>query len=346
MSEITEAAKAAKPVDARGSQSSWRLYYRRNGRALNAFVTFLLVWGFFAFNNPQLFLIPGYYNAFLFSVPATVIITTALVFVVVAGEIDLAFPSVIGASGGVFMTLVLAGFPVLASAAVTLVFGALIGAGIGAIVVYGKISSLVATLGLNFFIVGIVNLLAQGRNIESRDSLGTFGNRFFTGKWPVGETGLQIPNHFIIALVWVGFCYVLFKYHRFGVRVQMVGDNPDSARQMGINIDMVRVGVFVFSGLAAALCGVILVQTANMVWFPTSGKAYLLIALAALFVGGTPTWGGVGTIWGAFFGALTVTLIPSGAVGAGFAGFWTDFIFGLVIILTMVAHRFSGARVR
>jgi simple sugar transport system permease protein len=335
---------APRPTDARRSQSPLRLFYRRNGRALNAFVTLLLVWGFFAANNLELFLIPGYYNAFLFSVPATIIMTTALVFVVVAGEIDLAFPSVMGASGGIFMTLILWGLPIIPAALATLLVGAAIGAAIGTVVVYGRISSLVATLGLNFFIVGIVNLLAQGRNIEDRDSVQTWGFQFFTGRWDLW--GLQVPNHFVIAVLWTALLYVVFRYHRFGVRVQLVGDNPESARQMGINIDLVRVGVFVVSGLAAALCGVILVQTANMVWFPTSGKAYLLIALAALFVGGTPVWGGVGTIWGAFFGALTITLIPSGAVGAGFAGFWTDFIFGLVIILTMVAHLFSGARVR
>ena len=334
----------ASPIDRRVPVGRLRLLYRRNGRALNALVTLLLVWAFFAANNPALFLIPGYYNAFLFSVPATIIMTTALVFVVVAGEIDLAFPSVIGASGGVFMTLVLLGLPIVPAALVTLALGAAIGAGIGAIVVWGRISSLVATLGLNFFIVGIVNLLAQGRNIESRDSVGSWGYQVFTGRWDV--LGLQVPNHFLMALLWTALLYIVFRHHRFGLRVQLVGDNADSARQMGINIDMVRVGAFVVSGVAAALCGVILVQTANMVWFPTSGRAYLLIALAALFVGGTPVWGGVGTIWGAFFGALTVTLIPSGAVGAGFAGFWTDFIFGLVIILTMVAHRFSGARVR
>lgn len=342
---MTDTTTAAKPeIDTRGDQSAWILFYRRNGRALNAFITLLLVWGFFAFNNPTLFLIPGYYNAFLFSVPATIIITTALVFVIVSGEIDLAFPSVIGAAGGLFMYMVLFGVPILVAAAVTMTLGAAIGFGIGAVVVWGKISSLVATLGLNFFIVGLVNLLAQGRNIEARDAVGSFGYRFFVSRWDV--FGLQVPNHFIIAILWTVFCYVLFTYHRFGVRVQLTGDNPESARQMGINIDRVRIGVFVFSGLAAGLCGVILVQTANMVWFPTSGRAYLLIALAAVFVGGTPVWGGVGTIWGAFFGALTITLIPSGAVGAGFAGFWTDFMFGLVIILSMIAHRFSGARVR
>jgi simple sugar transport system permease protein len=113
---------------------------------------------------------------------------------------------------------------------------------------------------------------------------------------------------------------------------------------MGINVERIRVGVFGLSAVAASLAGVILVQTANMVWFPLSGKAYLLPVLAALFVGGTPVWGGVGTIIGAVFGALTIGMIPSGAVGAGFAGFWTAFIFGVVIIATMVVHRFSGTR--
>jgi simple sugar transport system permease protein len=333
-------------VDTRKDAPAWLRAYRQNGRAINAAIAFLLVWLFFAASNPTLFLIPAYYNAFLYSVPAAIIMTTALVFVIVAGELDLAFPSVIGASGGLFVSLCLAGFGVIPSALVTLAFGAALGACIGAVVVYGRISSLVATLGLNFFIVGIVNLLAQGKNIEQSESVGTWGQWLFTGTWPLFGTGLMIPNHFLIALLWTAGLYLVFRRHRFGVRTQLVGDNADSARQMGISTDRVRVGVFVVSGLAAALCGVILVQSSNMVWFPTSGKAYLLVALAALFVGGTPVWGGVGTIWGAFFGALTVTLIPSGAVGAGFAGFWTDFIFGLVIILTMVAHRFSGGRVR
>ncbi len=351
MSDATPAA--AKPaeavadaVDKRSEQSTWFRFYRRNGRALNAFLTFAFVWLVFAVNNPVLFLNPVFYNAFLFSVPATVFLTTSLVFVIVSGELDLAFPSVVGAAGGVFMYQVMLGMPVVPAFVVTMAFGAMIGLMIGAIVVYGKISSLVATLGLNFFILGLVNLLAQGRTISNPDAVDTFGYRLFVGKWRLFDTGLQVPNHFLWSILWVVFCFVLFKYHRFGVRVQLVGDNTDSAREMGINIERVRIGVFVFSGIAAAITGAILVQMANMVWFPTSGKAYLLVALAALFVGGTPTWGGVGTIVGAFFGALTVTLIPSGAVGAGFAGYWTDFLFGFVIILTMIAHRFSGARVR
>ena len=335
--------KSITPVDARREQAPLRRFYSRNGRAVNSAMAFVCVWLFFASQNWGLFLNPGFYGSYLFSVPPSIILVTALVFVVTAGEIDLSFPAVIGAGGGMFMTLLIWGMPILPAALMTLVLGAVLGVGIGAIVVYGKISSLVATLGLSFFIVGIVNFMAQGKNLELRTAVGTWGNGFFVGKRMI--FGTQVPNHFFIALVWTGLMYVLFRYHRFGVRVQMLGDNPNSARQMGINVDRIRVGVFVLSSVAAALAGVILVQTANMVWFPLSGKAYLLPVLAAIFVGGTPVWGGVGTVIGAFFGALTIGLIPSGAVGAGFAGFWTEFIFGIVIIATMVVHRFSGGRV-
>jgi ribose/xylose/arabinose/galactoside ABC-type transport system permease subunit len=333
----------AAPIDTRREQSPLRRFYGRNGRAVNAGLAFVCVWLFFASQNWALFMNPGFYGSYLFSVPPSIILATALVFVITAGEIDLSFPAIIGAGGGIFMTLIIWGLPVMPAALVTLALGALVGAAVGVIVVYGKISSLVATLGLSFFIVGIVNFLAQGQNLEYRDAVGTAGNLFFVGKWNI--LGLQVPNHFLISLVWVAVMYVLFRYHRFGVRVQMVGDNPNSARQMGINVDRIRVGVFVLTGVAGALSGLILVQTANMVWFPLSGKAYLLPVLAAIFVGGTPVWGGVGTIIGAMFGALTIGLIPSGAVGAGFAGFWTEFIFGIVIIATMVVHRFSGGRV-
>ena len=80
-----------------------------------------------------------------------------------------------------------------------------------------------------------------------------------------------------------------------------MGDNADSAAQMGINVNRVRIGVFAYAGLGAALAG-IFSSLVNFTWWPTQGFGYLLLALAAVFIGGTPTWGGVGTIVGAVFG--------------------------------------------
>ena len=146
------------------------------------------------------------------------------------------------------MYSVVLGVPVIPAFLLTVALGALIGLGIGLIVVYGRISSLVATLGLNFFILGIVNLLAQGKTITAPHAMDSFGYALFVGKWHLFDTTLRVPNHFIWSLVWVVFCFVLFKYHRFGIRVQLVGDNADSAREMGINIERVRVSVFIVSG--------------------------------------------------------------------------------------------------
>ena len=111
------------PVDARREQTPLRRFYSRNGRAVNSAMAFVCVWLFFASQNWGLFLNPGFYGSYLFSVPPSIILVTALVFVVTAGEIDLSFPAVIGAGGSIFMTLLIWGMPTLPAALLTLVPG-------------------------------------------------------------------------------------------------------------------------------------------------------------------------------------------------------------------------------
>src|SRR5260370_21579212 len=136
---------------------------------------------------------------------------------------------------------------------------------------------------------------------------------------------------------------LMFNRHRFGARVRAVGDNPDSATQMGINVARVRISTFVFMGLGAALAGVFSTMV-NYTWWPTTGDGYLLPAIASVFVGGTPTWGGVGTITGGAIGALTVSFIQSGIVAAGLSSFYVQFFNGLILILALLAHRWKPNR--
>ena len=72
-------------------------------------------------------------------------------------------------------------------------------------------------------------------------------------------------------------------------------------------------------GFGAALAGVFSTMI-NFTWWPTSGDGYLLPALASVFVGGTPTWGGIGTVVGGAIGALIVSFIQTGIVSAGLDG--------------------------
>jgi simple sugar transport system permease protein len=64
----------------------------------------------------------------------------------------------------------------------------------------------------------------------------------------------------------------------------------------------------------------------------------MLLVFAAVFVGGTSAYGGQGTIYGSFIGAILIGIIEAGIVSAGLVGFWTRFIHGLVIILSVSAY--------
>jgi simple sugar transport system permease protein len=114
---------------------------------------------------------------------------------------------------------------------------------------------------------------------------------------------------------------------------------------MGINVRRTRVLLFLFVGIGAALAGVFSVLI-NFVWWPTTGDGFLLPGLAGIFVGGTPSWGGVGTVVGGALGATIVSIIETGVIAAGLTGFYTQFFYGLVIILSLIGHRFNGRRYR
>lgn len=138
---------------------------------------------------------------------------------------------------------------------------------------------------------------------------------------------------------------LLFNYHIFGSRISCVGDNLESSREMGINVATIKTLAFVYVGIASAIVAIQFTLT-GQIFYPTIGEGLLMIVLAAVFVGGTPTWGGVGTMIGAFFGACTVRFIQTGVIEAGLTGFWTQFFNGLIILLALAGHKLHEPRYR
>ena len=125
-----------------------------------------------------------------------------------------------------------------------------------------------------------------------------------------------------------------------------IGDNPDSAGQMGVERQLGPRRQPSSSWASARRFAGIFSTMINFTWWPTTGDGYLLPAIASVFVGGTPTWGGVGTIVGGAFGALIVSFIQSGIVAAGLSGFYVQFFNGLIIILSLLGHRWNQVRYR
>jgi simple sugar transport system permease protein len=80
-------------------------------------------------------------------------------------------------------------------------------------------------------------------------------------------------------------------------------------------------------------------------WPSTLGEGYLMRTLAAVFLGGTSVFGGVGTIFGTFLGCFIIGAIEAGTVAIGLTGYWTQLIFGMIIILSVAMHTFLRKRI-
>ncbi len=338
MADIAKVNVAA-PADRHPTERPLRKFLFDNRAALGSLAVFVVMLLIFFVANPRVFSSWGLYAAVLTTLPVALFMTAPLVFVVTSGEIDLSFPAVMGFASLAFAYVVQAGYDPFVAIGAALVVGALLGLGVGALVGYGGLSSLVATLGLTFMLRGVILILTNSRSIavpQLGDSLA----------FQITSTEVfGIPVQIIWAVAFVIFCALLYNRHRFGAQVHVVGDNPDSANEMGVNVNRTRVKVFAFMGVGAALAGVFS-TTINFTWWPTSGDGYLLPVIASVFVGGTPPWGGIGTVIGGAIGALTVSFIQTGVVGAGLSGFYVQFFYGLIIILSLLGHRFNQTRYR
>lgn len=330
---------------AREEASGLVKWSRNNRRAITSTLFLIVMLIGFTFANPEVFSQFKTYRSVMIALPVSIFLVVPLVFVVTAGEIDLSFPSVVGLASYAFVSIVDQGGAPLLGIAAALLVGAFLGFLNGVLVVRIGLSALVATLGMNFFLRGLINILVEGFSIAIPEIRGTLIHTLMTDDsiMIVGNQG--IPNQMLWALAFTALGVFLYNRHSFGVRVHCVGDNPESAAEMGIDVDRTRILVFVFTGIGAALAGVFSVMI-NFVWWPTTGDGLLLPVLAGLFVGGTPTWGGIGTVFGGAIGTSIVAFIETGVIAAGLTGFFTQFFYGLIIILSLIFQRFNGGRVR
>ncbi len=320
-------------------QSRFRRILANNRPAIGSFLVAVAMLVIFFVGDPNVFSQWNVYRAVLIGLPVVVFVVVPLVFVVTVGEIDLSFPATIGMTGWVFALVVQAGYDPFLGLGAALITGLVLGLCVGWLVVYANLSSLIATLGMNFMLRGLIQIKTEGKSIALSGLQDSLAYKLFAAQY------FGIPA----SLFWVAFfviaCSLLYNRHRFGLRVHVVGDNPDAAQQMGINVRLVRLQTFAFVGFGAALAGVFAVFI-NYTWWPTSGESYLLPGLASVFVGGTAPWGGIGTVIGSAIGAFTVSFIQTGVVGVGLSGFYVQFFYGLIIILSLLGHRWNQIRYR
>jgi ribose transport system permease protein len=240
--------------------------------------------------------------------PVTVM-AVAVVFVLSAGEIDLSIGSVVALSALVTAKL-------LQSEGVALAVAAGLGVGLGVGAVNGffvtalRLPSFLVTLASLGFVAGLARTISDLQSVA-------VANEGFANVFGAGDVG-PIPGLAFWALGAVALGQFAFRHTRFGAHVVATGDNASAARVAGIRVDKVRFGVFVLSGGAAALAGILYTGRLQGATY-TLGEQELLVVIAAVVIGGTRLFGGQGSVIGALLGSLTLGTLTNGLILWGFS---------------------------
>jgi simple sugar transport system permease protein len=309
----------------------------------------LLMFAVFIIAAPTVFTHLLIYMSFLQTVPPLLTLGLGLTLVITAGEIDLSFPAVVALAGFIFSWMfkhVHTPWAPWAGFLLALFAGAVVGYINGLFVAKIGVPSIISTLAAQFFWYGITILIANGLQLNIKDIETTSIHTVFTGR----IFGL-IPAQAVWALGLTVLLWFILNRHTFGEALMFIGDNPNVARVMGIDVEKTKIQLFTLMGVIAAFSGLLLTIEIN-VFFPTQGQGFLLPVMAAVFIGGTLISGGLGSMVGTFVGSYLIGSLQAGVVATGITSYWVQSVMGLIMAgavalnVTIGEGRFAGFAAR
>lgn len=299
---------------------------------INLILTLMLfgIWGLFCYFSPTVFLSGNIYFSYLSSIPIILILALGLLPLIISGEFDMSFPSVMAMGGFVCSSVFNQTGSLLLAVVISLLYGCLAGVFNALLTIVVKIPSIIATIGTQFFWRGLSVVLSGGLSLSLYEADG------FVKELLVGRV-FGVPMQSIIALLLAFLIYLFIFKTSSGESVLFVGDDEKSARMLGFRPKVVKFMLFISSGFMSALAGVILsLEFIN--WWPSQGDGYMLLVFAAIFIGGTSVYGGSGRVYGTVIGAIIIGIMESGIVAMGFDAFYTRLVYGVIVIASVCLY--------
>jgi len=255
------------------------------------------------------------------------ILSAGETFVILTGGIDLSPGSVLAVGGAVTAALIKwVGLPTIVGIIGGLGVGILAGATNGLLVSQIKIPSFIATLAMLAVGRGVTLVITNGRPIT----------RFPHAIQMIASYVGPIPVLIIIVLSIYLLAQLLLSYTKLGRYIYAVGGNEQAVRFVGVNVNQVKLFVFIFSGVCAALGGIMMDARLDSAT-PTAGQGYELDAIAASVLGGVSFTGGVGSLIGTFMGALIMTILGNLLDLLGVAAFYQYIAKGMILAIAAVS---------
>jgi D-xylose transport system permease protein len=150
-----------------------------------------------------------------------------------------------------------------------------------------------------------------------------------------------VPMVTVILGMFLLFWSFIASRTRFGRHVYAVGGNAEAARRAGINVDRIRITVFMINGFMAGVGGIVLASRLRSVATSSGGGDLLLNVIAAAVIGGTSLFGGVGRVVSALLGAVVIASINSGMNLLGLPQGLRSIITGLVLLVAVLVDALS-----
>jgi simple sugar transport system permease protein len=255
----------------------------------------------------------------------------------IAGEFDLSIGSVVGAAAMmVAIGATFGGLPVWVMIGLALLMGAAVGLFNGLLTVRTGLPSFIVTLAANFGLagasLGLARLLASTTTVSV--PLSPSAHLVFASKW--GQANVSILWWFAIALAgnW------MLTKTPFGNWVFAAGGNVTAAKGAGVPTDRVKIVLFMATGAAAALVGVIQAIEFN-IGNAGAGQGYVFQAPVVAVIGGVLLTGGYGSAFGVFLGTVIYGVIDVGIFYTGWSTDWVAlFLAGLLLLAVLTNNYF------
>jgi len=259
------------------------------------------------------------------------LVSIGLTFVVLSAGFDLSVGAMAAASGLAVYEVLNAGLPAGVAVAVALAVGAVVGGGVnGMLIGKFKLNFFVVTLGMMSLVAGAVDVITNGETETIASS------NFFAGIGNADVLGVPVPIWICLAALVVAA--LVLNHTSFGRAVYAVGGNAEASRLAGVNVTLVMVLVYAIAGFGAALAGVVDASRLSSA-APSSGDALTLTAAAAVLLGGTSFFGGIGGVAGTLVGVLLISVLQNGLGLMGVSAFWQGVVTGAVLIAAVALDR-------
>ncbi len=246
--------------------------------------------------------------------------------IIMAGHIDVSVGAMIGVIATIAGSLAVAGYPVWIAWTVPILFAVVVNAGVGALVAYTRIPSIVVTLGMLSILRGGLISATGGAWISDMPV------EFMIAQ--MRPYGIPSAVYFMVALTILAALFM--RYTDFGRAIYAVGGNMEAARAAGIHPERTVIGVFALHGLFTGIAGILFATQLQVIQSTVPPNLELTVITASV-IGGVSILGGTGTVIGSTLAAILFACIGSALIFLNVSAYWLRAVLGLLILATVLA---------